>query len=175
MHADPLDTTVRLKYILKSHPNLTTPAAISKLLSPFGQTDIDSIVLSLKPPKKDPSKPPKFGNALVPFKQIGDAFAAVCASGRAERGLEGIEIGWVNGKEPPILVWLKKIGKLGGSAPLPIPAEKMTDNGTGRYEKAGLPQTQTTSQPSLFSSFPTSFVRSFYFYSKVLDPDPFTA
>jgi len=102
---------------------------------------------------------------LVPFKKIGDAFAAVCASGKAERGLEGIEIGWVNGKEPPILVWLKKIGKLGGSAPTPTPtpAENETDNGTGRYEKAGLPQTQTSSQPSLFSSFPMSFVGSVYF------------
>jgi DnaJ family protein C protein 17 len=164
LRADPLDTTVRLKYILKSHPNLTTSATIAKLLSPFGQTDVDSIVLSLKPPKKDPSKPPKFGTALVPFKQIGDAFAAVCASGKAERGLEGIEIGWVNGKEPPILVWLKKIGKLGGSAPAPTPQlANETDNGMGRYEKAGLPQTQTSSQPSLFSSFPTSFVGSLYF------------
>ena len=77
----------------------------------------------------------------------------------------------MNGKEPPILVWLKKIGKLGG----PVPADKDTGNGMGRYEKAGLPQTQTSSQPSLFSSFPTSFVRSFYFYSKVPDSDPFTA
>lgn len=78
--SDPLDTTVRLKYALKDHPDLTTPLAIATLLSPFGQTDADSIVISLKAAKKALDKPPKYGTALVPFKQIGDAFAAVCAS-----------------------------------------------------------------------------------------------
>ncbi|RDB30004.1 Pre-mRNA-splicing factor cwf23, partial [Hypsizygus marmoreus] len=146
-----LDTTVRVKYTLKSHPDLTTAAAIARLLSPFGATDTDSIVLSLKALKKAANKPPKFGTALVPFKQIGDAFAAVCASGRAERGLDGIEIGWVGGKEPPILVWLKKMGKL-GSIPPPPPAQ----NGIGS-EQAGLPQMQTTLDASSFSSFPASF------------------
>jgi DnaJ homolog subfamily C member 17 len=109
---DPLDTTIRLKWTLKAYPNLTTAESVANLMSSFGQTDTDSIVISLKPPKKSADKPPKYGTALVPFKQIGDAFAAVCASGKRERQLEGIEIGWIGGKEPPILVWLKKMGKL---------------------------------------------------------------
>lgn len=148
---DPLDTTVRVKFTLTAHPSLTTASALSTLLKPFGATDIDSIVLSLKSPKKDPSKPPKYGTALVPFKQIGDAFAAVCASGRADRGLGGIEVGWVNGKEPPILGWLKKMGKLGVPSP---PRSKSPRQET----KANLPQMQTTANASSFSSFPESFV-----------------
>lgn len=148
---DPLDTTIRLKYTLKAHPNLTTSEAIAKLMSSFGQTDTDSIVLSLKAPKKALNKPAKFGTALVPFKQIGDAFAAVCASGKPEQGLEGIEVGWVGGKEPPILVWLKKMGMLGTPPPPPAPSQSQNT-------KAGLPQTQTTADASAFSTFPTSFV-----------------
>lgn len=124
-------------------------------MSPFGPTDRDSIVLSLKSPKKNLGKPPKYGTALVPFKQIGDAFAAVCASGKPERGLDGIEVGWVGGKEPPILVWLKKIGKLG------TPTPRTSDSGeqNGEKTKAGLPQMQTTADSSKYSSFPSSFVR----------------
>ncbi|KXN82251.1 Pre-mRNA-splicing factor cwf23 [Leucoagaricus sp. SymC.cos] len=113
----PLDTTVRIKWSLKKHPELTTTQAIANLLAPFGGIDTESIVLSLKAPKKSTDKPPKNGTALVPFKQIGDAYDAVCDSGKAERGLEGVEIGWVNGKEPEILGWLKKMGKLGVSKP----------------------------------------------------------
>ncbi|KAF8074875.1 DnaJ domain-containing protein [Lyophyllum atratum] len=150
---DPLDTTVRVKYNLKAHPDLTTSKSIAKLMATFGETDADSIVLSLKPPKKAANKPAKFGTALVPFKQIGDAFAAVCASGRPERGLEGVEVSWVGGKEPPILVWLKKMGKLGAPPPL---APKQAGAEVGK-EQAGLPQTQSTPDPSSFSSFPTSF------------------
>lgn len=150
---DPLDTTIRLKYTVKGHPTLTTAESIAKLMSPFGPTDRDSIVLSLKSPKKNLGKPPKYGTALVPFKQIGDAFAAVCASGKPERGLDGIEVGWVGGKEPPILVWLKKIGKLG------TPTPRTSDSGeqNGEKTKAGLPQMQTTADSSKYSSFPSSF------------------
>ncbi|KAJ7707724.1 hypothetical protein B0H17DRAFT_1156268 [Mycena rosella] len=150
---DPLDTTTRLKYKLSAHPTLTTPAALSSLLAPFGAVDTDSIVISSKAPKKSPDKPPKFVTALVPFKQIGDAFAAVCASGRADRGLDGIEVGWVGGKEPEILGWLKKMGMLSAqpppptSAPAPAPAPS-----------AQLPQTAPSATASPFSSFPTSFV-----------------
>lgn len=126
-------------------------------MSSFGPTDAESIVISLKAAKKALDKPPKYGTALVPFKQIGDAFAAVCASGKAERGLNGIEIGWVGGKEPAILGWLKKMGKLG--TPPPPPRE---NSGQKSGETAGLPQTQTTSNPSAFSSFPTSFVSPFF-------------
>ncbi|KAF8216275.1 hypothetical protein K438DRAFT_1914284 [Mycena galopus ATCC 62051] len=147
---DPLDTTIRLKYKLSAHPQLTTSAALAALLAPFGATDTESIVISSKAPKKSPDKPPKHATALVPFKQIGDAFAAVCASGRADKGMDGIEAGWVGGKEPEILVWLKKMGKL-SAQPLPPPASTAT-SGT-----AQLPQTSPAASSSLFSSFPASF------------------
>ncbi|KAF7356778.1 J domain-containing protein [Mycena venus] len=149
---DPLDTTIRLKYRLSAHPSLTTPTALAALLAPFGAIDTESIVISSKAPKKSPDKPPKHATALVPFKQIGDAFAAVCASGRADRGMDGIEAGWVGGKEPDILVWLKKMGKL--SAQPPPPASRPSPNSSG---PAQLPQTAPTASASPFSSFPTSF------------------
>ena len=112
-------------------------------------------MLSLKPPKKAPNKPPKYGTALVPFKQIGEAFAAVCASGTPQRGLEGVEVGWAGGKEPQILGWLKKMGKL-GTPPPPSGMEK--DRGGSTDGNAGLPQAQTRTDSSTFSSFPESFV-----------------
>ncbi|KAJ7100076.1 DnaJ domain-containing protein [Mycena belliarum] len=144
-----LDTTIRLKYKLSAHPDLTTSEALSNLLVQFGAVDTESIVISSKAPKKSPDKPPKFATALVPFKQIGDAFAAVCASGRADRGLDGIEVGWVGGKEPEILGWLKKMGKLSAQPPPPPrPASMPT---------AQLPQTAPSASTSPFSSFPTSF------------------
>ncbi|KAH8107320.1 DnaJ domain-containing protein [Phellopilus nigrolimitatus] len=91
-----LDTTMKLKYSLSSHPGLITASALSSLLSQFGEIDTSSII----------------GTALVPFKQIGGAFSAACASGRKEYGLEGVEVTWAGRKEPPILEWLKKQGKL---------------------------------------------------------------
>jgi DnaJ family protein C protein 17 len=164
---DPLDTTIRLRYPLKTYPNLTTPAAISTFLSRFGATDESSIVLSLSLKSKTGSdkldKPPKTGSALVPFKQIGDAFAAVCASGRKELGMDGLKVTWVNGKEPAILGWLRKMGKLGSigtgtgfekksTSPSPM------DTGI----KADPPQNQTRDSSSTpFSSFPSSFVGFF--------------
>ena len=162
---DSLDTTVKLKYSLKTYPSLTSAESIATLLSRFGAVDIDSIVLSIKPTKKQPDKPPKYGTALVPFKQIGNAFAAVCASGRKELGLDGVEIVWVGGKEPAILSWLKRMGKLnttGTSIPstvAPTPtSESPCFNGTGIRE-ADLPQNQSRSTASGYSSFPSTFVR----------------
>jgi DnaJ family protein C protein 17 len=150
----PLDTTVRLKYSLTTHPTLTTAAALSSLLASFGPTDSGSIVLSLKPPKKAPHKPPKYGTALVPFEQIGDAFSAVCASGRSKSGLEGIEVGWAEGKEPQILGWLRMMGKLNTPA---IPQE--TPSAPSNEDmKAHMPQAQVKPGNSPFSSFPESFV-----------------
>ncbi|KAJ7245176.1 hypothetical protein B0H12DRAFT_1128040 [Mycena haematopus] len=148
---DPLDTTIRLKYKLSVHPQLTTQAALETLLASFGATDTESIVISSKAQKKSPDKPTKHTTALVPFKQIGDAFAAVCASGRADKGMDGIEAGWVGGKEPEILVWLKKMGKL-SAQPLPPPSSSPQVPGT-----AQLPQTAPSASSSPFSSFPTSF------------------
>lgn len=85
----------------------------------FGKTDADSIVLSIKvkTSKKKKSAPDevKLGTALVSFKRIGDAFAAVCANGVKERGLEGVQISWAgnSGEEPELISWLKRHGKLG--------------------------------------------------------------
>ena len=150
------DTTVRLKYSLVAHPTLTTPAALSDLLLPFGATDTASIVLALKPPKKAPHKPPKYGTALVSFEQIGQAFSAVCASGKPERGLEGIEVGWVEGKEPQILGWLRRMGKL------ETQTIKQGTSSTSPHEdrKGHVPQAQTRTDTSTASTFPESFVRS---------------
>lgn len=85
------DTLVRLRWPLKKYPELTTPNAIADLLSPFGRVDTDSIVLSLN--KR------KHGTSLVSFRQIGDAYHAVSASGMVEKGLEGIEVTWIHGKK----------------------------------------------------------------------------
>ncbi|KAL0568110.1 hypothetical protein V5O48_013879 [Marasmius crinis-equi] len=159
---EPTDTTVRIKYTLTDHPTLTTPDAIASLFRPFGQVDTETIVLSLKPPKKAPHKPPKHGTALVPFKRIGDAFAAVCASGRPESGLNGIEVGWVGGKEPLILAWLKKMGKLG----TPAPVATTTEEPVRKAEKASLPQLQEPSNS--FASFPDTFPN----FSSAPRPDP---
>jgi len=160
---DPLDTTIRLKYPLKAYPNLTTPTAISAFLSRFGLTDESSIVLSLSLKNKTSSKPdktPKTGSALVPFKQIGNAFAAVCASGRKELGMDGVKVTWVNGKEPAILGWLRKMGKLGGiGAGTGTQKQPVSPSSMDAGIKAELPQNKTRDSSSApFSSFPSSFV-----------------
>jgi DnaJ homolog subfamily C member 17 len=111
----------------------------------------------MKAPKKAPNKPPRHGVALVPFKKIGDAFAAVCASGREERGLKGVEVTWVGGKEPMILGWLKKKGLLGPTSAAP---GLSTDPIPGTIKTGRLPQEQTSSKNAgAFSSFPDTFVR----------------
>jgi DnaJ family protein C protein 17 len=169
--ADPLDTTVRLKYPLKTYPNLTTPSSIAAFLSRFGATDEPSIVLSSSiKPKTDaekPTKAPKTGSALVPFKQIGEAFAAVCASGRKDLGLDGVKITWVNGKEPQVLGWLRRMGKLGTPSPAPPkqagePTPSLANDGG---LKAQLPQNQPkSSSDTPFSSFPSTFVSNIFFF-----------
>jgi len=156
-----LDTTIRLKYILTNHPTLTTPSSLKSLLSPFGTADEALTFLSLKPPKKYPDKPAKYATAVVPFNKIGDAFAAVCASGREERGLKGIEIGWAGdkGKEPEIIGWLRKKGKLGREAKS-TSASKSASPSADRVTgvKAETPQSKTRPSDSFaYSSFPTSF------------------
>lgn len=103
-------------------------------------------------------KPSKTGTALVPFTQIGAAFAAVGASGRVDLGLDGVKITWVGGKEPQVLAWLRRNGKLGatGGATSPSPAPSGI--------KANLPQDQSTQSSSgdPFSSFPSTFVRTHF-------------
>lgn len=151
-----LDTTIRLKWSLNSHPSLTNTESISSLLLQFGGTDITEVLVSLKPA---PPKKPKRGTAVVPFRQIGEAFAAVCASGREDLGLKDIEITWAEGKEPPLIEWLKKMGKLGSAekppATHPIPAPTPPSSKLGKAQKD-----PTDSTP--FSSFPTTFVSSRY-------------
>ena len=94
-------------------------------------------MLSIKAKTSKKKKPDevRLGTALVPFKRIGDAFAAVCASGVKERGLEGVQICWAgnSGGEPELIAWLKRHGKLGA------PSE------------AAKEQKPSTSNPSLVS------------------------
>ncbi|KAI0322883.1 DnaJ domain-containing protein [Amylostereum chailletii] len=149
-----LDTTIRLKYFLSAHPDLTTPEALAIYLASFGTTDVNSIVLSLKPSKKAPHKPPKTATALVPFHRIGDAHAAVCASGRTERKMEDIVVSWAGGEEPAILGWLKKMGKLDDQ-----PSEKEVSTSTPDAIPGSLPQHSRSkaSTETPFSSFPSAF------------------
>ncbi|KAF9051567.1 DnaJ domain-containing protein [Panaeolus papilionaceus] len=158
-----MDTTVKLKYPLKSHPNLTTTTAISNLLSRFGETDTESIVLSLKGSKKHPDAPPKNGTALVPFKQIASAFAAVCASGIEEQGLEGLEISWLGGSEPKIIAWLKRMGHLGKASTSSIPTPNVDSQKSTTIPSSGSDSKGPQDDP--FSTFPSTFV---YFESLTL-------
>ena len=79
-----LDATVRAGYVIAAHPTLVDAASLSGLFGPFGTIDDNSIVISLGP---SPPKKLKRVTALVLFKQIGSAFAAVCSSGRTENVL----------------------------------------------------------------------------------------
>ena len=147
-----LDTTVRLKYTLASQPTLTTPDSLSSLLSPFGPVDTGDILISVKPL---PPKKPKRVTALVPFKQIGDAFAVVGASGREERGLKDVEVTWAEGKEPELIGWLKRMGKLGTGW-----TEKKAESKEAPSKSppaSNTPAESASDEP--FSSFPSTFVR----------------
>ncbi|KAI0826642.1 DnaJ domain-containing protein [Trametes gibbosa] len=153
----PLDTTVRVKYTLASHPSLTSATSISTLLAPFGPLDDSSIVVSLKPA---PPKKAKRATALVPVTQIVGAFAAVCASGRAENGLADIEVDWAEGKEPELIGWLKKMGKLGNvdkTHTSSQPTVGLTKNTSSDYRAGQSPSTENSSS-TRFSSFPSTLV-----------------
>lgn len=104
--------TVRLKYPLAEYPHLTMTDALHMFMaSTFGPVDQDSIVLSMKPPKKVAHKPPKYATTAVPFKTIADAHAAVCASRRADRDLHEFEIGWMGGCESVVWSWAERMLK----------------------------------------------------------------
>ncbi|KAI0674275.1 DnaJ-domain-containing protein [Trametes maxima] len=161
-----LDTTVRVKYALSSHPTLTSVASVNALLSHFGPIDDSSIVLSLKPA---PPKKPKRGIALVPFKQIVGAFAAVCASGRVENGLVDMEVEWAEGKEPELIGWLKKMGKLsagssgatntpgvGADGSKAAPVQTATSDKDTNPSTRSPPATHFSSFPSTFPDFPAA-------------------
>ena len=104
--------TVRVKFTTTVRPDLSTPTALAALLRPFGALDESSILLSIKPPKKNPTKPPKFATALVTFQKIQAAFGAVNASGQKARGLENVDIAWAKGVEPEVV---RRLGTQGES------------------------------------------------------------
>ncbi|KAG8985206.1 hypothetical protein FRB93_006049 [Tulasnella sp. JGI-2019a] len=143
--AGSLDTTVRLKYILVDHPTLSTSEALGGIMQAFGTVDMSSIIISIKPNKKNPSKPAKNVTALVPFTKIAGAFSAVMGSGRKDKGLGGIDIGWAGGQEPGLVTWLKNHGQLGSSI-----AQRSSSDGMASFPPAA--SLGTSSAP--FSSFP---------------------
>ena len=182
--------------MLAKYPQLTTPGALQTFMScTFGPVDGDSIVLSMKSPKKKataehkPPPPPKYAIAAVPFKTISDAHAAVCASRRADRGLDEFEITWMGGSEPAVWSWAERMLKskekekrgataaampdpagggrnMGDDAPTASPAN-MGNNAQGALPQDSRAQSGQTTGPQ-FSSFPSSFVRLFAFIIKLL-------
>ena len=175
--------------MLARYPHLTTPGALQTFMSStFGPVDGDSIVLSMKSPKKKgtaegkPPPPPKYAIAAVPFKTISHAHAAVCASRRADRGLDEFEITWLDGSEPAVWSWAERMLKLNekkqrGATTVPAtsPASGARDVGDdapaafppniGNNARGGLPQdsgaqSSPATTPQQFSSFPSSFVGS---------------
>jgi len=162
---DEHDTTVRLKYPLAKYPHLTTTDALHTFMAnTFGPVDKDSVVLSMKPPKKAPQKPPKYATAAVPFKTIADAHAAVCASRRADRGLDEFEIGWMGGSEPAVWSWAERMLRAkekreGQASPAPE-VDRTRDarvdvQGGSTQDDSGV-CSNPVSGPQ-FSSFPSSF------------------
>ena len=155
---------------MAAHPELAERSAISSLMSRFGAIDDNTIILSVKPSKKAPHKPPKYGTAVVEFKQIGDAFGAVCASSSKDRGMHNVEVTWVEGKEPPILGWLKRQGLLGSTAserkaqsPSPsAPASKTSEDLLASLN-AKIAKSKSASS---FASFPDSFVSIAIFFRR---------
>ncbi|KAH9050265.1 DnaJ-domain-containing protein [Lactarius hengduanensis] len=145
------DTTVRLRYPLAQYSHLTTVDSLHAFMtSAFGPVDKDNIA---------EHKSPKHATAAVRFGKIADAHAAVCASGRADRGLEHFDIKWVGGSEPAVWSWSERMLKLkqgrkapgeekdGGGVPTPSLAGAGTNGVPGGQPADG----------SQFSSFPSSF------------------
>ena len=108
---DSADLTVRVKFTTTLRPDLSTTTALVTLLRPFGALDEHAVLLSIKPPKKQPTKPPKFATALVTFQKVQGAFGAVGASGQKARGLENVDIAWAKGVEPEVVQRLRSQGK----------------------------------------------------------------
>lgn len=160
------DTTVRLRYPLAQYSHLTTVDALHALMtSKFGPVDKDGIVLSMKPSKKAEHKPPKYATAAVRFGKIADAHAAVCASGRADRGLEHFDIKWVGGTEPAVWSWSERMLKLkegrkpsGGEKGGGVPTSSFAGSTNDGLSQAG----GQSAAGSQFSSFPSSFARILY-------------
>ncbi|KAG0706912.1 hypothetical protein DFH29DRAFT_797586 [Suillus ampliporus] len=138
-----LDTTIRVKYVLSSHPALSTAFALAAHLRRYGDIDEGTVVMSQKAKKSKKSKGLVDGEmivtALVPFNQLGAAFAVVSSAESLKD--RGMDVAWAGGSEPPILGWLRERGELGGSAP----------------KRAEPPQTKAAPEGKTFSSFPSSF------------------
>ena len=122
----PYDTTIRVKFTLSVFPTLDTAPALASHLKPFGEIDEGAVVLSIKPKKASKKKKSaergaddnaqgdgeKVVNAVIPFSQIGSAFAVVSSGPTLKE--QGMEVSWAGGSEPPILEWLRDRGELGG-------------------------------------------------------------
>lgn len=137
------------------------------MTSTFGPVDKDDIVLSMKPPKKAEHKPPKHATAVVRFGKIADAHAAVCASGRADRGLEHFDIKWVGGTEPAVWSWSERMLKLEEGRKASGEDKDGVGGGVSTSSLAdtngGLSQADGQSTIGFkFSSFPSSFARILY-------------
>ena len=149
-----MDTTVRIKYTLSARPMLVDPTAIAAIFVPFGAMDESCIVLSLQPA---PPKKPKRATALVPFARIESAFAAVCASGLAEHGLQDIEVTWAGRMEPESIGWLKRMGQLGETTRgKPLLSR-------GDQYSIRTPGLDISASDDTLSSFSSTFVRCLYF------------
>lgn len=147
-----LDTTIRIKYSLSSHPTLSTASALASHYRRYGEIDDGAVVMSQKVKKPKKSKGQTEGEtmvtALVPFNQLGAAFGVISSAASLKE--QGMDVAWAGGSEPPILSWLRERGDLGGTA----------------SQRAKSPQTPPTSEGTIFSSFPSSFVS----YGSVLLP-----
>jgi DnaJ homolog subfamily C member 17 len=148
---------VRLRYSLIHHPALSNALALGAFFGRFGSVDMESIVFSLKKNTKNPKLPAKNVSALVPFHRVGDAFAAVVASGRADHHLNRVEVTWAGGQEPEIVKWLRDRGQLGTPRHMnnPSPPRRTSADrvgpGVGGLQGNG-------GDAGTFSSFPDIFV-----------------
>ncbi|KAG2041131.1 DnaJ domain-containing protein [Suillus americanus] len=139
-----LDTTIRVKYALSSHPALSTAFTLAAHLRRYGEIDEVTVVMSQKAKKSKKSKGLVDGEmivtALVPFNQLGAAFAVVSSAESLKD--QGMDVAWAGGSEPLILGWLRERGELGGSA----------------AKRAEPLPTKTAPEGTTFSSFPSNFL-----------------
>ncbi|KAG1794178.1 uncharacterized protein HD556DRAFT_1371445 [Suillus plorans] len=138
-----LDTTIRIKYALSSYPALSTASALTAHLRRYGEIDEGAVVMSQKAKKSKKSKGLVDGEtivtSLVPFNQLGAAFAVVSSAELLKE--RGMDVAWAGGSEPPILGWLRERGELGGPA----------------VNRAEPFSTKPTPEGTTFGSFPSSF------------------
>lgn len=146
----PYDTTIRVKFMLSAFPLLGTASALASHLRRFGEIDEGAVVLSIKPKKASKKKSQEKGadeaqgegeklvNAVVPFSQIGAAFAVV-SSGPTLKA-QGMEVSWVGSSEPPILGWLRDRGELGGKSRGVTPSAPSLNESQSKQDRTEEPQ-----------------------------------